>query len=167
MSDGIENMGTSLADIAGLDVSDIEELRSSQLAAGLYVFEVQTSEFGERMVNTKDGDEEKRFVATIPLKVVEVEAIVEKGVEDSDVMGKTQTENFFINPAEAEKGIGYLKGFVTDIGCDSSGPIGGVEGAPEGFLDRITGHRFRAKIVKKKGKDGEFYARLQLVKPKR
>jgi len=163
MSDGIENQ-MSLADIAGLDVSDVEELRSSQIPAGLFVFEVTKTGLDETTVG---DDEELRYKAAIELKVVGVETIVEKGVEESDVMNKTHTETFFINPAEAQKGIGFLKGFITDIGGDSTGNIGGVEDGPEGFLDRIVGHRFTAKIIKKKARDGNFYSRLQLLKVKK
>ncbi len=159
MSD-LENQ-MSLADIAGLDVSDVEELRSSQIPAGLYTFEVSKTGMEETTVG---DDDELRYKASIELKVIEVSAIAERGVEDADVMGKTHSETFFINPAEAQKGIGFLKGFVTDIGGDSTGGIGGVEGAPEGFLDKLVTHRFPAKIIKKKARDGNFYSRLQLLK---
>lgn len=160
MSDIENDMGMSLADIAGLDVSDVEELRSSALPAGLYTFEVTKTLLETRSVKE---DTETRYVAVVELKVIEVDTIVEKGVTESEVLGKTYTENFFIDPAEAQKGIGYLKGFIADVGGDNSGPIGGVEGAPEGFLDRLVTHRFPAKIVKKKDRQGEMRSRLQLL----
>lgn len=160
MSEIENDMGMSLADIAGLDVSDVEELRSSALPAGLYTFEITKVNFEVRSV--KD-DTETRYVASVEHKVIEVETIVEKGVTEAEVLGKSYTEQFFIDPAEAQKGIGYLKGFVADIGADNSGPIGGVEGAPEGFLDRLVTHRYKAKIVKKKDRSGEMRSRLQLL----
>lgn len=164
-----ENQGLSLATIAGLDTSDIEELRSSQLPAGLYDFEVTETKLEQVTVN-KDGTDELRFKPSIVCKVIGVDTIVESGVKEEEVLGKTYTESFFIDPAEAEKGIGYLKGFVTDIGGDSKGKVGGLPEAERGsdyepgYLDKLVGHRFKSKIVKKKGRDGEFYSRLQLVK---
>lgn len=162
--DGIENEGMSLADIAGIDTSEIEELRSSSLPTGLYTFECSAGKLEDKMV--KD-DSERRVVASVQLKVIEIDTIAEKDVNPDDVMGKTQTEQFFIDPAEAEKGIGYLKGWVADIGADNSGNMGGVEGAPAGYLDKLEGHRFKAKIIKKKAKDGNYYARLQLLPKKK
>ncbi len=164
MADGIENEGMSLADIAGIDTSEIEELRSSALPVGLYTFECQAGKLEDRMV--KD-DTERRVVVSVPMKVVEVDTIAEKDVSESDVMGKTQTEQFFIDPSEAEKGIGYLKGWLADIGADNSGNMGGVDGAPAGYLDRLESHRFKAKIIKKKSKDGNYYSRLQLLPKKK
>jgi len=118
----------------------------------------------ERMV--KDNTE-TRYCPTIELKVIEVDAVTESGFDEKEMMGKTHTENWFINPADNEsalKTIGYLKGFVKDIGCDNAGAMGGIEGQPEGFLDKAVTHRFKAKIIAKKDKDGETRSRLQLIK---
>lgn len=167
---GVENTGMSLADIAGLDVSGVEELRSSQLPAGLFTFEVFRAELSSKMVKEES---ELRYVSEIELKVIEVDTIVDRDVSAEEVMGKAFTEKFFIDPAEAQKGIGYLKGFVADVGGDNQGAIGGLPEAERGadyqpgFLDKLVGHRFKSKVIKKKGRDGEFYSRLQLVKAKK
>lgn len=165
MSD-IENQELSLADIAGLDISDVEELRSSQLPAGLFTFEVTGRDVEKVQVKAKDSEDEVTKVkVNIISKVIEVETIIDKDVEEKDVLGKSYTETFFIDPADAAKGFGYLKGWVKDIGGENDGPMGGVEGA-EGFLDKLITHRYPAKIVKKKGRDGNFYARMQTIKAK-
>ena len=165
MSDGVENSGLSLASIAGLDVSDVAELRSSRLGAGLYTFEVTKAFLEETKV--KDNTED-RIKAVIELKVIEVDTVTEAGFEAKDMEGKTHTESWFINPADAEaaaKTIGYLKGFVADMGCDNTGIIGGVEGQPQGFLDRTVTHRFKAKIVARKDRQsGDLRSQLQFIK---
>lgn len=164
---GVENAGMSLADIAGLDVSGVEELRSSQIPAGQFTWEVIRAELSTKMVKEET---ELRYVAEIELKVLEVEVLVEKDTTPEEVLGKTFTEKFFIDPAEAHKGIGYMKAFVKDIGGSNEGAIGGLPEAeqPEnyqpGFLDKLVTHRFKSKVVKKKGRDGEWYSRLQLIK---
>lgn len=166
MSDGIENGGMTLASIAGLDVSEVEEIRASRIGAGLYTFEVTKGFVEERMV--KDNTE-LRYCPTIELKVIEVDAVTETGFDAAEMMGKTHSENWFINPSDNEaalKTIGYLKGFVKDIGCDNAGAMGGIEGQPPGFLDKAVTHRFKAKMIAKKDRDGEMRSRLQLIKAK-
>lgn len=160
--DEIENGGMSLADIAGLDTDDVEELRSQALTAGLYVFEMQAG----KLQDTTVKDDERRIKINIPLKVVEVQAITEKGVTEEEVMGKVHTESFFVDPADPGKGIGYAKGFIADAGASNSGNMGGVEGAPTGYLDALQGHRFVAKALKKKGNDGVWRTRIEIPKQK-
>lgn len=163
MSDTALESGTgmSLADIAGMDVTDVTELRASSLPAGLYTFEGISGTLEER---EKDG--EKRYGAQMKFKVLEATAILDRDVNPSDLVGKTHTEFRQIDPADAATGIGYLKGFVADIGLDSSGALGGVEDAPPGMLDRIEGHRFEAKIRRSKGKDGVERSNIDPIKKK-
>lgn len=149
----------SLADLAGLDVSDIEEIRSERLPVGAYLFRGKKAGLSE--MDNRDG--EKRYVATVTLEVAEVQAITEKGYKPEDVVGKTHTERFYIVPEKAQEGIGRIRAFVSDIGLDSAGALGGMteEGVPPGILDSIVDHIFPAKITAKK-QDGETYARLKL-----
>lgn len=156
MSEGM----MSLADIAGMDTSDITELRSSQLPTGLFLFEVGRGSLSEKVIR----DDEQVYEIGLPLKIVEVDTITEKDTSPEDVIGKTHNERWLVIPAEAEKGIGYAKAFVADIGGDNTGAMGGVEDS-EGWLTKNEGLRFLAKVVKKKGKDGEWYSRIQLPKP--
>lgn len=174
MSDNeLENAELSLASIAGLDVSDVEEIHSSQLPAMIGTFEVTATSLGKKTIDFGDGDE-VRIEAVIIRKVIEVDSIIEKGIEDADVMGKTIQSNFLIDPARAQEGIGKLKGHVSESGFDPAGAIGGLpeeerdENYVEGFLDKMIGHTQKGKIVKKKPrKGGDPFSRFQTIPPKK
>lgn len=164
MSD-IENQSMSLADIAGLDVTTVAELRMENLAEGLFIFEAEAGILGER----ENDEGEKKYGAQLKFKVLEVQAVMDRNVDPESLVGKTHTEFRSIDPAEAQKGIGYLKGFIADIGCDNTGSIGGLpeeaqpEGYVPGFLDKMAGHRFTAKIIHRKDKQGNVRANMKAV----
>lgn len=148
--------GFSLADLADIDVSEIAEIRFEQLPNGSYGWEVANADLHE---DTKDG--ERRYKAEFELKVVEVNAVLEQGVDKESLIGKTHTERFFIKPAdeqaEVEKSIGRIRAFIADIGMDNKGKLGDI-------VRGAKGHTFPGKIVKKKDKNDPTveYARLKL-----
>lgn len=157
MADEQTNAGEfSLADIADIDVSEIAEVRFQQLPNGSYGWEVTDADLGE---DDKDG--ERRFKATFDLKIVEVKAVLEQGVDKESLIGKTHTERFFIKPAEpqedVEKAIGRIRAFIADMGLDNKGKLGDI-------VRSAKGHVFTGKIVKQKDRDDKTieYARLRL-----
>ena len=161
---GLEGSDTSdftLADLAGLDVSGIEEIRSEQLPAGAFIFRGKKAKLSE--MENRNG--EKRFVINLTMEVAEVQAVIDKNVDPASLMGKTHTEKFYIVPEDAANGIGRARAFLTDIGLNSAGPLGGMtdEGGDPGVLDGFVDHLFPAKIVGRKA-NGETYAQLKLPK---
>jgi hypothetical protein len=91
-----EMAGFSLADLAGIDVSDIEEVRFSSLEPGAYGFEINEADLGE---DEKDGN--RRFFARFDMKVVEVKTILTPGIDKESQIGKAHAERFFIDPFQA------------------------------------------------------------------
>lgn len=155
------DQGFSLADLADIDVSDIEEVRFLDLPAGIYDWEVKETELTE---DTKDG--ERRFKVEFRLKILEVKSILEPGKNADDFLNKEHTERFFIYPGKSEddvkKAIGRVRAFITDIGQDSSGKLGAI-------VANAKGHTFTGKITKQKNKDDPShpgYARLRLEQGK-
>lgn len=152
--------GFSLADLAEIDVSDIDEVRFEQLPAGTYDWEVEDTEWEE---DTKDG--ERRFKIGIKFKILECLSSLEPGVDREKLAGKEHTERFFIYPKkpkeDTEKTIGRIRAMITDMGLDSAGKLGDI-------VRNAKGHTFRAKIVKQKDRNDASitYARLRL-EPKR
>lgn len=148
--------GFSLADLADIDVSEIEEVRFQSLPAGSYGFEVTEADLAE---DEKDG--ERRFKADIALKIIEVKAVLEQGVDKESLVGKPHHERFFIDPSkpedEVKQAIGRIRAFVSDVGMDSSGKLGDI-------VRNLKGHTFVGKIVKQKDKNDKSieYARLRL-----
>jgi hypothetical protein len=152
----------SLADLMDLDVSDIAEVRYESIPAGSYVFEITNADFSELV-----KDDGKRFVAEVEMKILEVKAVLEPGVDKESLVGKTHREKMFVNPgAEQDKiaaAIGRIRAFVSDVGMDSSGKLGDI-------VKNLKGHTFGpAKIVKQKDKDDKSieYARLKLEPKKK
>lgn len=143
-----QNADFSLADLAELDATDIQELRSEALPAGAYRFSIDSATLTEGV----DKDQNKRFVVEFKLKVVECKATTERGVDKESLVGKFHTEKRYIRPAHALDDIGYLRGFVTDIGADSTGKLGGVPGGEPGFIDGSVGTEFDAKIASRPDK---------------
>ena len=156
MADENTEGGLSLADLADIDVSNIEEVRFSTLPLGVFGFEVQEAELSE---HEKDG--ERRFKAVFPCKVIEVKTVLEANVDKESLNGKLHTEQFFINPQDSEedvqKSIGRIRAFVTDIGMDSRGKLGDI-------VRNTKGHVFTAKTAKQKDKNDKSieYTRLKL-----
>jgi hypothetical protein len=147
----------SLADLAGLDVSDIEEIRFETLPAGVYELEVQDAKLNEG--TNKDGD--KRFTAEFSFKVLECKATVKAGVDRETLVGKTHGEKFYIDPSKSKediaKMIGRIRAFITDMGAESAGTLGDV-------ITNTKGHIFTGKVVEQVDKDDKSisYARLRL-----
>lgn len=160
-TDGLE-AGFSLADLADIDVTEIEEVRYVAIPIGIYEFEIGKCEM---MEDTKDG--ERRFKIEIPLVITDVISIMEplNGKEKDDFLKKQHTERFFIYPQKEEKdvlaSIGRVRAFVTDVGLPSDGKLGQL-------VESMTGHTFRGKIVNRPNKDDPTnpYKRLVLDTPK-
>lgn len=153
--------GFSLADLADVDVSGIEEVRYSTLPAGAFGFQIIEADLGE---DEKDGN--RRFFAKFDMKVVEVKAIIDPNADKEAVIGKQHSERFFVDPSKTEDevkaAIGRIRAFITDIGMDSAGNLGPI-------VRNTKDHIFVGKIVKQKDKDDKSveYARLRLDPPKK
>lgn len=160
MNDSVmEGAAFSLADLADLDVSEIQEIRFENLPAGVYGFKVIEADLDEK--ENKDGD--NRVMAVFKFEVVEVNAVVRKGVDKEGLIGKTHTEKLFIVPDEGEKkvleGIGRIRAFVWDLGCDNKGKLGDIVRATQD-------HMFSAKITERPNPNDRTqpYAQLKLDK---
>jgi hypothetical protein len=143
MSDDMDAGGDfSLADLAELDVSDIEEIRFESLPAGAYIFKIVEATLGEKP--NKDG--EQRFLAEFKVEIVEVKAVVKKGVEPESLVGKTHVEKFYIVPEKAPEGIGRIRAFLGDIGLNNAGKLGEV-------VEQSVEHIFPGKIAERPNRD--------------
>ena len=94
------NMDFSLADLADLDVSEVQEIRFETLPAGLFGFKVINTDLNE----TTNRDQERRIVAEFKLEIVEVKAVVKRDVDKESLVGKQHTEKFYIVPEKAPEG---------------------------------------------------------------
>lgn len=150
--------GFSLADLADLDVSDVEEIRFESLPPGLYVFKVTDTTLDEK----PNRDNEQRFIAEFKFEVVEVKAVTKKGVDPESLIGKKHTEKFYIVPEKAPEGIGRIRAFLSDIGLNSAGKLGEVVAAS-------VEHIFPAKITERANRDdpSQKFAQMKVEAKKR
>lgn len=165
MAPGEGEVEFSLADLAGVDASDIQEVRFENLPPGAYDFIGRGAKL-EEMTNRED---KKRFVLTLTMEVVECKVCLERGVEKESLVGKKHIEKMYILPENPADGIGRIRALYADIGLDNRGPLGGVEGQAPGFIDTFVDHVFPGKIKHKPRKDdpGTKDARLQIDAPKK
>ncbi|MGL5935907.1 MAG: hypothetical protein ACRCZI_09835 [Cetobacterium sp.] len=168
----------SLADIAGLDASEIAEVRFEVLPAGVYVFKGLSAAFED----TTNRDEERRIVLVAKMEVAEVKSVIDREFKTeekrAELVGKKHTEKFYVVPAKAGEGLGLIRAFIGDIGLPNEGDFGGVPGAvyPEGhasageeivgIVDAFVDHEFIAKI-KAGTYNGNKTANLQVDKHKK
>ena len=156
--EAIDGPGFSLADLADIDLTGIEEVRFESLAKGVYEFEVSEAEVKS---DAKDG--EPRYKVEVTLKILEMLSSIEPGVDLEAMAGKLHTERFFIYPKRSEedaaKAIGRVKAFLADIGASSEGKFGDA-------VRDAKGTQFRGRIEQKPDRNDPTttYARLRLEK---
>lgn len=149
--EAIESMDFSLADLAGVDMSQIAEVSFEGLPAGMYLFRGLEGKL-EKVQNAK---EENRGKISLQMEVAEVKSITERNQDPDDWLGKKHRENFWIVPEKPEEGLGLAVRFFRSIGINPEGKqLGGTEdpdGNPVvGIIDEFAdGFEFLGKITKK------------------
>lgn len=161
MAEDVDGNVFSLADLADFDVSEIAEIRFENLPAGAYGFEVLEADLDEK--ENRDGD--NRVIGVFKFGVVECTACLKKGIDKDSLIGKTHTEKRYIVPDEGEakvmEGIGMIRAFVWDLGCENRGKLGDI-------IRGTVGHRFNGRITERPNKadPSNPYADLKLEKRK-
>lgn len=147
----VEGMDFSLAELAGVDMSEIAEVSFEGLPAGLYQFRG----IGGKLEKVDNAKEEKRGKIGLEMEVIEVKSITERGQDPDDWMGKKHRENFWIVPEKPEEGLGIAVKFFRSIGISTDQkPLGGCVGDDGeqviGIIDEFAdGFEFAGKITKK------------------
>ncbi len=135
----------SLAALADLDVSEIEEVRFVDLPAGVYEFEVVEGTMEEAEF---DGVTVARII--IKTKIVEVKSCLDSKVDKDTLVGREHAQKFTVDPTKNQeeilKVIGRVRAFISDIGLDSKGKLGDI-------VANTKGHTFRAQIIKRKDRN--------------
>lgn len=149
-------MDFSLSDLAGVDMSQIQEVSFEGLPAGMYLLRGIEGTL-EKVRNAKD---EPRGKITLQMEVAEVKTITERAnppIDPDDWLGKKHRENIWIVPEKPEEGLGLFAKFFNSIGLNATGPLGGCDDADgnhvEGCLDTFADHEFLVKVYKKPRKN--------------
>ena len=110
-------MGISLADIAGLDISEVAEVRMGTLPKGNYVLRVKSASLTEGT----NRDNEQRFIIEQEFEVVECLSLIDPKEDKDAQIGRKIGQKQYIVPEKWEEGVGIYRGQVTDMGLDSTG----------------------------------------------
>ncbi len=121
----------SLADIAGLDTSEIEEVRGFIFPKGLFTWKVVESELNVRQAKGIDT-----AVIAHKLECVDCIAIAED-LDAAEIVGKNYVETFWLG--DIKEGLGQNKAFMVDSGFTGSGVL-------QELLNAFAGHEFNAKV---------------------
>lgn len=124
----------SLADIAGIDMDDVQEVRRFVFPTALCQWKCDKAElklFG------KEG--EQNFAVTFDLVCEDVLSVADKNVNTDALVGKKHTEFAPFNKTDPVETIGRAKAFMSDAGFKGKGKLGEV-------LEQFAGTRFGAKI---------------------
>lgn len=154
-----ESAPISLADIAGMSIDNIAEVRFEELPAMRAAFALTAFDF------QTIGDKEIP-VCKLGLKVMQVEAFNDDG-DDSDerkekMVGKSHNETIFIDPKDVATGLGRVKAYLADCG------FAWEEGVSIGDIGKqaaASNIPFIADVKKRKKKDteNEFYTNVYPV----
>ena len=136
-----EEQIVSLADIAGVDMTAIQEYEGGfdPQPKGVYTFEVKDCAL--KTVETRKGD---RGVIALETEITAVHAITDPDVNPEDQVGKKYVETIFIS--DLAKGLGNLKAIMSNGGFVGSGKLAEM-------MDAFCGHSFVSPIKHRKDKD--------------
>jgi hypothetical protein len=139
-----ETEDLSIADIAGIDISEIAEKRFVQMPVGVYHWIVK--EAGLDMMEIS-GTQKKVPAIVVECQVKNIQALAKGAVVvPEEIIGETRKEIFRYNPEKQTDWIGYFKAFAADTGYTASGSLQEV-------LAGYQGHEFIAPIVHRRNKD--------------
>ena len=149
----IEGTQVSLAELAGLNVDDVEEYRGAPFPKCIAQFEVVSAAFD------KGGQEGAEFpVVAAEFKVLGLRnAQLSEHQREADLVGSTFTQNF---PIFGSKSLGKIKATIADSGLDVAGMSYGD------MLGAWVGTKFECKIYHQKSKndDDMVFARISTNK---
>lgn len=126
----VEGMDFSLAELAGVDMTDIQEVSFEGLPGGMWLLRGVEG----TLAKVDNAKEEKRGKISLQYEVVEVKSITERNAgEPDEFIGRKYRENFWIVPEKPEEGLGMAVKFFRSIGIETDGKALG------GCLDEATG----------------------------
>ncbi len=140
----------SLADIAGVDMDDVAEVRGTTFPDG--VFKFVTEEAKLTVVGAKD---DRKPGIQFVFKCTDVLVLTDSSKDPESVIGKKHQELCFLT--EPLEGLGKAKAFMADVGYKGSGKLDAV-------LEGFKGHEFKAVIKQRVDKNDSslIYANIGL-----
>ncbi len=140
----------SLADIAGVNMDDVAEVRGTTFPGGTFKF--VTEEAKLTVVGPKD---DRKPGIQFAFKCTDVFSLTDSAKDADSVIGKKHNEICFLtDPLE---GLGKAKAFMADVGYSGKGKL-------DVMLEGFKGHEFKAQIKQRVDKNDKdvIYANIGL-----
>lgn len=152
----------SLASFASYDTSGVEGITTLLPDEGIFMLE--GTEAGLSQSDPKEEGQQKltRFAAQGKILMA---FPTDKSIDPEKLVDRKLTWSETLWPDRIQDYIRLLIGNFQKIGIDTTGKMGGVEGAEPGWLDKIVGYQFAVKVTRFKRKDGTEGSRVSLISP--
>lgn len=156
-----------LMDLATLDTSDMKAQMSRLQTPGIYIADL--NEIGIAEQPNSDPALPSNFLittksTTLAFRPLEAGVMTEEQIKDME--GKPINERYFIDGTKIREAIQLLMGRFKTAGLRHKGLLGGVEGAPAGWLDEAVGKRIAIRVRQYVGKDGQDRVSFDWLSPK-
>lgn len=149
------DQAVTLADLAGIDMSKIAEVRFENFPAGMFRWRLKSAAF------KKIGEGETAVAAAeFVHECIGVHALLDKDEIAEKWMGKTQQEAIFLHEPEA---LGRVRARMTDIGHHAQPGLSYQQN-----FDAAVGLQYDAQVVKtpnKKNPEAEPFTNMRKFKP--
>ena len=155
----IGNEVVDLASLAGVDMSEVQEVRSLVLPAGQYLMKVIDAKLESREVQDRSDDAApdakiNKPVIDFELEVTDCMALTDDKLDPGAMVGRKHHNSIWIT--DLAKDLGRAKAFMADIGVDCAGAL-------ETLLNESHGVEFVTTITNTKDKNDpdRVYANLK------
>jgi hypothetical protein len=143
--DEVDISQVSMMDLAGVDMSGIEEVRATTFPAGIFDWEI--TELEEETGENKEGV--KQFKMLVHCQCVNVISVASLGVDPTTIPGQKFTHRITKNietKNDLYTFLGMVKAFLGDVGVNTA------QSYPD-MLASAVGKQFRCVVVHKPNKD--------------
>ena len=135
----------ALADLAGVDMTQVEEYRGGEAAPeGVAEWKLTEVEIGTREVNDKEQGQVDRAVVGFTCEAIAYRNCKDASTDPGTLIGTIHIEMFFIK--DLVKDLGRVKAFLQDMGRVGNGPL-------QALCDAAIGHEFVGAIKHRKDKN--------------
>lgn len=147
----------SLADIAGVDMSEVAEYRLVVTPAGKWHFRIMDMKLGTMEATNKEdpsGPKINKAVVQTECEAQNCLALIDDTLDPANFVGRKHNETFWLNDLAMD--LGRVKAFLVDIGLDGNKPF-------QELLDEAHGMEFVCDItnVKDKNDPDRVYANMK------
>jgi len=163
MSDSLEMNFANLMDLATVDTSDLSAQTSRLQRQGIYVLELTELKFVEQP--PQDPADPMNYNLTTKGTVLAF-APLDPNESAEGMEGRDLRERIFLYGKDVKEGIQLLMGRFKIVGFKHKGIMGGVEGAPTGWIDEAVGKRIAVRVRHYTNKNGQDVAAFDWLSPK-